>query len=154
MPKKPSEIVVETYAPFARYRSDLLRVEARCFGPQGDNDAELEESVKEALFLAVVREGDKAFGYCLVKRRWPETAYIAITAIDPAFQKKGHLARLIAAVEDELRLIGYTHIERNCRIANGYADKVAAHYGARAEVAYDHGSLIGPLRFFRIRLAP
>lgn len=147
-----SDIAVDLYAPFARWRTALLRIESRCFGPNGDNDEELEESVKTSLFLAVVREGDEAFGYCLVKRRWPETAYIAITAIDPAYQKKGHLKTLISSVEDELRTIGYTHIERNCRIENGYADKVEKHYGDRVDVRYDHGSRIGPLRFMRIRL--
>jgi ribosomal protein S18 acetylase RimI-like enzyme len=150
--KKSGAIEVQLYAPFARWRSDLLRIEARCFGSQGDNDKELEESVKTALFLAVIHEADRALGYCLVKRRWPEAAYIAITAIDPEFQKKGHLGTLILAVELELRKIGYTHIERNARIQNGYADKIAAHYGERIEISYDHGSLIGPLRFFRIRL--
>lgn len=152
MTKKKVEVDVTVYAPFARWRSELLRVEARCFGAQGDTDEELEESVKKALFLAVIHAGDKAMGYCLVHRRWPEAAYVAITAIDPEFQKKGHLGKLIGAVEDELRRIGYTHIERNARVANGYADKIAAHYGDRVEIAYEHGSLIGALRFFRIRL--
>jgi len=148
-----AEIVVETYAQWARYRSDLLRIEARCFGPNGDSDEDLEQLVKESLFLAVIRNGDqRAFGYCLVEKRWPETAYLAVVAIDPAYQDKGHLGKLIDAVETELRACAYTHFEINARIANGYADKIAKHYGDRVEVSYDHGSGIGPLRFFRIRL--
>lgn len=149
--KKPT-ITVELYAPWARYRSDLLRIEARCFGPSGDNEKELEQNIKESLFLAVIKDTDKAIGYCLVSRRWPETAYIGITAIDPDYQKKGHIKTLIPAVEDELRKIGYTHIERNARVSNGYADKLTAFYGERIEISYEHGSRIGTLRFFRIRL--
>lgn len=152
MTKKKGGIEVDLYAPFARWRTDLLRIEARCFGPQGDNDGELEESIKGALFLAVIHEDGAAFGYCLVNRKWPETAYIAITAIDPAHQKKGHLATLIGAVEAELITIGYSHIERNARVGAGYADKITKFYGDRVEVSYEHGSMIGPLRFFRIRL--
>lgn len=150
--KKKADFVVELYAPFARWRTDLLRIETRCFADRGDSDEALEEAHKRALFVAIIREGDTAFGYCLVSRKWPDTAYISYTAIEPQYQKKGHLGVLIAAVEEELRSIGYTHIERNARIANGYADKITAFYGDRIVTSYDHPSGLGPLRFFRIRL--
>jgi ribosomal protein S18 acetylase RimI-like enzyme len=150
--KKEEKIEVELYALWARYRTDILRTEARCFGPNGSDEGDLELEVKSALFLAVIRKGDRAFGYCLVNRRWPDTAYINFTAIDPEFQDKGHLGTLISAVEDELRLIGYQYMERNCRIQNGYADKVQTHYAGRIVSTHDHQSLLGPLRFFRIAL--
>jgi GNAT superfamily N-acetyltransferase len=150
--KKADQVFVDLYAHFARWRGDLLRIEARCFGPRGDNEEELESGIKRSLFLAVIRKGDVAMGYCLVSRRWPETAYINFTAIDPDYQDKGFLGKLISTVEDELVTIGYTHIERDCRIENGYADKVEKFYGDRIDVKYDHRSLLGPLRFFRIRL--
>lgn len=150
--KKTLGIQVELYAPFARYRSDLLRVETRCFAHNGDTDEELEENVKEALFLAVIKDEDKAFGYCLMERRWPETAYMSIVAIEPDYQGKGHLARLVSGVEAELIRVGFTHIEINARIENGYAAKIAKAYAGRIEFQYDHGSRIGPLTFFRIVL--
>jgi ribosomal protein S18 acetylase RimI-like enzyme len=150
--KKVDSVEVELYALWARYRTDILRIEARCFGANGSDEGDLESGVKTALFLAVIRKGDKAFGYCLVNRRWPDTAYINYTAIDPEYQDQGHLGTLIGAVEDELRLIGYPYMERNCRIENGYADKVQKHYGDRIVSMHDHQSLLGPLRFFRIAL--
>lgn len=150
--KKP-EIAVDLYAPFARWRTDLLRIEARCFGPWGDNDEGLEEGHKKALFVAIIREGDTAFGYCLVSRRWPDTAYVSYTAIEPEYQNKGHLKTLIDAVETELRVIGYEYLERNARVENGYADKITKFYGSRVVCSYDHPSNLGMLRFFRIRLA-
>lgn len=150
--KKKADVAVELYAPFARWRSDLLRVETRCFGPNADSDADIEEFVKKALFLAVIRVGDTAVGYCLMEGRWPESPYMSLVAIDPDQRGKGHLARLVGTVEDELRKIGFTHFEINARIENGYADKIKRHYGERIEIAYEHGSRIGPLRFMRIRL--
>src|SRR5687767_7366798 len=153
MPKKAdTAVAVELYALWARYRTDILRIEARCFGPNGSDEGDLESMVKTALFLAVIREGDKCFGYCLVNRRWPDTAYINFTAIEPAYQNKGHLGTLISAVEDELRVIGYPFMERNCRIESGYADQVQKHYGDRIVSTHDHQSHLGPLRFFRIKL--
>lgn len=150
--RKADQIVVDLYAPFARWRADLLRIETRCFAHRGDNEEELESGIKKSLFLAIIRKGDVATGYCLVTRKWPETAYINYTAIDPDYQDQGYLGKLISAVEDELVKIGFTHIERDCRIENGYADKVEKFYSDRIDVKYDHASSLGPLRFFRIRL--
>lgn len=152
MATKTKGIVVDLYAPFARWRTDLLRIEARCFGPMGDSDEKIEEQVKEALFLAVIREGDTAFGYALMDRRWPESAYLSIVAVDPAYQGKGHLGTLLGAVEGELRAVGYTHLEVDARIST-LAPHLEKHYGERVEAQFEHGSNIGPLRFMRIRLA-
>lgn len=150
--RKDKAITVDLYAPWARYRADLLRIDARCFGHRGSDEAAFETDVKEALLLAVIKEGDTAFGYCLVNRKWPKTAYIDFTAIEPDYQNKGHLGTLIGAVEDELRKCSYEFIERNCRIELGYADQVEKHYADRTVAKYDHESALGPLRFFRIAL--
>ena len=152
MKAKDKTISVDLYASWARYRADLLRIDARCFGHRGSDEDGFEREVKDAMFVAVIREGDRGFGYCLVKRQWPKTAEIACTGIEPDYQNKGHLATLIGAVEDELRHCRYEFIERHCRTAEGYADQVERHYGERVLVKYDHESAIDPLRFFRIRL--
>lgn len=150
--KKKLGVSVELYAPFSRYRTDLLRIDSRCFGPNGSTDEELEEVAKEALFIAVIKDEDKAFGYCLMERLWPESPYMSIVAIEPEYRGKGALAKLVSAVEDELRIIGFTHFEINARVSNGYADKIARAYGSRIEVSYEHGSKLGMLRFMRIKL--
>lgn len=149
--KKTNEIVVERYATFARWRTDLLRIENRCLGPHADSDDGLEDDIKKCMFLTIIRRGDSAFGYVLTKQLWPETAYIAYVCIDPEFQHKGYLKAMMETVEDELRTIGYTHFEINARIAT-LAGKIGRAYGDRIEVRYEHGSAMGPMEFFRVAL--
>ena len=149
--KKKADIAIELYAPFARWRTDLLRVEVRCFGARSDSDAQIEDDVKTAMFLAVIREGDKAFGYTIVDRRWPEAAYISIVAIDPEYQGKGYLGKMLGAVEDELRKIGYAYFEIDARNAT-LASKIEKHYADRIKAQFEHGSNLGPMTFFRVLL--
>lgn len=149
--KKPT-VEVDLYAPFARWRTDLLRISARCFGSLAHNDGEMEDEVKGSAFIAVIREGDKAFGFVIVSQSWPETANLHYVAIDPDFQNKGHLKTLMEATIGELRVIGYKFFEIDAREST-LAPSIAKAYAADIVASHEHESRLGPMRFFRIKIS-
>jgi ribosomal protein S18 acetylase RimI-like enzyme len=83
-----------------------------------------------------------------------ETAYIYYTAIAPDRQGQGLVEPLMRTMVEKLRTRGYSFIERDCRLENGYADKVQAAYAGAIIASHDHETWpeAGPERFFRIDL--
>lgn len=151
------QFTVDLRPEWSKVMEDVGRVEQHSFEPLVASSAlgfDADRKKSEFLLCAVLRdEAGIVVGYCWVERRWPDTAYISRTAIEPKHRDSGGLGTLIEAVEAELREQGYAYIERDCRTPNGYADKVARHYGDRVVVSYEHASwTAAPLRFFRIRL--
>lgn len=84
-----------------------------------------------------------------------ETAYIYFSAIDPFHQGEGLIAKLMDGLHSRLQEQGYSFIERDCVIENGYADKVQRVYAGSIIESYDHTHFpeVGPERFFRIDLS-
>jgi GNAT superfamily N-acetyltransferase len=152
MPAKKKPVVeVDLYAPFARWRTDLLRISARCFGSLAHNDGEMEDEVKGSLFVAVIREDQKAFGFVIVSQAWPETANLHFIAIDPDYQGKGYLPKLLGPVIEELRTIGFKFWEVDAREAT-LAPKIAKAFAEDIIASHPHESKLGPMRFFRVDL--
>lgn len=82
------------------------------------------------------------------------TAYIYFTAIDPAKQGSKLVEPLMASLFEKVAERGYTYIERDSIIENGYADDVEKNYTGAIVDSYDHSKYpeAGPERFFRIEL--
>lgn len=83
-----------------------------------------------------------------------DTAYIYYTAISPDRQGVGLVGTLMDSLFQKLEQEGYTYLERDCVIANGYADNVQKNNEAAIVESYDHTNFpeFGPERFFRIKL--
>lgn len=83
-----------------------------------------------------------------------DTAYIYFTAIDPKRQGEGLVGPLMETLLQKLWRAGYSFVERDCVIANGYADNVQQTYRGAIVESYDHTNFpeAGPERFFRIDL--
>lgn len=152
---KDAGITVEFNPTWESVRRDVLRIDRFGFGLHAANDSESKAQWEKAFLTAVLRDaadGGKVIGYTMVVDSWPDTAHIQYSAIAPERRGKGLIGTLMKAVEDELRAIGIPYLSRDARIENGYADSVEKHYGERVIAKYDHASLLGPLRFFRITL--
>jgi ribosomal protein S18 acetylase RimI-like enzyme len=76
------------------------------------------------------------------------TAYLYNVVIDPRYQGRGLVGKLSSALEDKLREKGYTHLEMDAAIQNGYANSIQKAYGARVIVSHDHPSIYGEQRYF------
>ena len=83
-----------------------------------------------------------------------DTAYIYYTAIEPERIGEGKVEPLMAATVERLRDDGYSFLERDSQISNGYADKIQKTYQDAIVSSRDHLDFpeFGPLRFFRIDL--
>ena len=83
-----------------------------------------------------------------------DTAYIYYTAIKPEFQGKKLVAPLIDRLLVELGKKGFSFVERDSMVDNGYADKVERAHKGNIVNSYDHEKYpeIGRQRFFRISL--
>lgn len=83
----------------------------------------------------------------------PEIAYVSNTVIHPEHQGKGLVGALMDKLEDALRGKGYTYLDRDSAVENGYAAKVERHYGDRVVTqAKAQESEYGSQRYFRIAL--
>jgi GNAT superfamily N-acetyltransferase len=152
---KKAGLTVELNPTWEAVRRDVLRIDRYGFGLNAASDEDNKNQWGKAFMNAVVRDADQGgsvVGYTMVFEAWPDTAYIRYSAIAPEWRGKGVIGILMDVVEKELRAAGIPYLSRDARIENGYADKVEKHYGDRIVAKYDHASLLGPLRFFRIRL--
>jgi ribosomal protein S18 acetylase RimI-like enzyme len=84
-----------------------------------------------------------------------ETAYIYFTGVRPELQGMGLVGKVMEDMHGKLQAHGYHFMERDCLIADGYADNVEKAYGDAIVQKNDHTKWpeIGPERNFRIDLA-
>ncbi len=83
----------------------------------------------------------------------PTLANIGLTAIRSEDRGKKLVAELIGRLESELKTRGVTHITRQARVADGYADAIERHYGDRIVEKAEMPETVGDLkRSFKIML--
>lgn len=140
---------------WALVKNDILRIEKSCFEGKGYSEETFRKDFSETTTTVVLLRDSKGrvigYTYTLPKGK-PYTANVESTAIDPEFQRRGFVGKLIGRLEEELIKRGFKFIERDAAIGNGYADSIQRHYGDRILEWHDHPSDYGPQRFFRIRL--
>lgn len=83
-----------------------------------------------------------------------DTAYIYFTAIDPSRQGNKLVGAHMTTLFEKIVEQGYSYIEQDCVIENGYADNVQQNYVGAIVDSHDHNNYpeAGPERFFRIEL--
>lgn len=81
-----------------------------------------------------------------------DTAYIENTIIGKAYRGKGLVGLMMDKLEEELIKKGYKFLERDARLANGYAANIKRHYQDRIVESSPHNSRYGEEYFFRIKL--
>ena len=135
--------------------TDVLRIEKACFGELGYSEEIFKKDFSETDTTVILLRDSRSkvigYTYALPKEK-PYTANVESTAIDPEFQGRGLVGKLIGRLEEELIKRGFKFMERDVAIGNGYADSIQRHYGSRILEWHDHPSDYGPQRFFRIRL--
>lgn len=84
-----------------------------------------------------------------------DTAYVYVTAIKPEEQGKSRVGTLMETVHQQLLQRGYSYLERDANIANGYADSIDKFYGEAVVNRRDHEGYpgTGAERNFRIDLS-
>ncbi len=150
--KFQTELLELTPDWWQRFGKPILRIERACFGKMAYKSGVIKKDLRRPKNLTVMlRSGDQVIGfsYALIDGR---SANIEDTAILPAFQGQGLIGILMDRVEQELKARGVKTVTRDAAIANGYADAVEHHYGAKVLKKRDHRSKYGPQRFFQIAL--
>lgn len=81
-----------------------------------------------------------------------DTAYIYFTVIKESQRGKGLVGHVTDQLLKEIATKGYTYVERDSRIENGYADNIDKNYKDSILERYDHTKFpeFGPERHFRI----
>ena len=115
--------------------------------------------------VATVSDGEKVTGFSVavpIGKFNPErasesadTAYVYLTGIEPNKQGQGEVGPLMKNLTDELKRQGYSFLERDCVLTQGYADKVGKAYEGAIIEQHDHTRWpeVGPERFSRIDLS-
>lgn len=115
--------------------------------------------------LATLSEDDRLVGFSIAvpmgimdptrEEESSETAYIYFTGIDPNRQREKLVGKLMEDMHAKLRARGFSFIERDCVLAQGYADSVERAYQGAIVRKYNHAKWkeVGPQRFFRIDLS-
>jgi ribosomal protein S18 acetylase RimI-like enzyme len=152
---------------YDKIREDIWHLLKVNVDPQGvkleDNPDFTEEKIKNyfldpenTLVLLTDEEDGRIKGFTFAIYDYDElevrTAYIYTTKIDPKYQGKKLVVKLMDSLEAELIKKGYKQITRDARISNGYADKIQKTYGDRIIESKEHTSPYGSQRFFKIRL--
>lgn len=147
-------------------REDIMRVEQEAFADTGFSEEELREMIYDAPNGTTIIQRDLtgriiaytsamaiSWDYPERETEDAETAYIESTAIATDYQNHGLVAKLMTALEDELRRKGFQYVERDARVENGWADSVGRHYAGRIIGEPElHDSDWGPQKHFRISL--
>ncbi|HEX8964878.1 MAG TPA: GNAT family N-acetyltransferase [Patescibacteria group bacterium] len=147
-------------------REDIMRVEQEAFADTGFSEEELREMIYDAPNGTTIIQRDLtgriiaytsamaiSWDYPERETEDAETAYIESTAIATDYQNYGLVAKLMTALEDELRRKGFQYVERDARVENGWADSVERHYAGRIIGEPElHDSDWGPQKHFRISL--
>lgn len=83
-----------------------------------------------------------------------DTAYIYYTAVEPSRQGEGLVAKVNDSMINKLKKQGYSYVEQDNVIANGYANKIKKNYNSSIVDSYEHSSFpeVGPEVFVRIKL--
>lgn len=150
---------------WTQIKDDILGIEGLCFVvglAYTENLFAADFSQPRATIILLRDPSKKIIGYTYAlpinadkperEEEKDETAIVDSTAIDPQYQGKGLVGKLIGELEKELIRKGFRFMERDAAIPNGYADTVQRHYGDRVIESRDHDSKYGPQRFFRIKL--
>lgn len=138
-------------------RLDVLNIEHATFPNKPFDEKDLEAFFKsKSSIIVFLKAGTSIVGYTLghPDQEHYKSLYIFTTGIEERFQGKGHVAELMRVLEQEAKNRGFTHITRDARIDNGYADAITRHYGSRIDPLQtgEHDSLWGRQRFFKIAL--
>ncbi len=148
------------------YGPEILRLEHLCFGQASYTESELERDCTHTnTILAILQDSTAAvadsaakpatigYGYALPDEDLPDAAYLSSIAIDPQFQGRGLVGRLLGLLEEQIKLTGrYTYLTLDAAIENGFADSINRHYHERVIESNDHDSQWGRQRYFKIAL--
>lgn len=146
-----------TIVSWETVRHDILNIEHATFPSKPFDEKDLEAFFKNRSSVIVfLKAGTAIVGYTLghPDQEHYKSLYIFTTGIEERFQGKGHVAELMRTLEQEAKKRGFTHITRDARIDNGYADAISRHYGSRIDSLQtsEHDSPWGRQRFFKIAL--
>jgi ribosomal protein S18 acetylase RimI-like enzyme len=140
----------------------LVVIDLSCFGDGAYSRDQMQSYLTEPDSLVVViNKFGQIIGFTITRKVgdiWPSrqdeenTIRIINTAIVPQEQHKGYVASLMSVLEREIEERGFTYMERNCAVDNGYADIIERVYSERIVEQNDHDSKWGPQRFFRIKV--
>lgn len=135
-------------------KNDILGIEKACFGNLSYSEQNfIDDFEKSDTIVVFLRSPQgKIIGYTYTIPRGTSTVNIESTAIDPEYQGRGLVEKLMRTLEEELRRRAIDFLTRDSAISNGYADKIQKHYGQRVVEWRDHTSKYGPQRFFKIRI--
>ena len=127
----------------------IHRVEVAAFGPEnafsleGLRDGMCAQTTKAVLLSHQPTGALIGYTYAFCQGDVP---YVCNTALLPDYQGRKLILPLMEELEGVLRQAGYDRMWRHARVANGYADKIEAFYGARviqrgAEISSRWGNL-------------
>lgn len=145
--------------PWEKVRTEIVEIENTAFRKKADDENFLRgvfTDPKNIIILLNDPEIQKTVGYIYAApdfRTDPKTvAYLESIAFLPSYQGKGLVAPLTDALENELKKRGFQEMTMRAQVNNGYADKVARHYGTRVVETFEQDSKYGMQRYFRITL--
>jgi ribosomal protein S18 acetylase RimI-like enzyme len=109
---------------------------------------------KDALTIAIFDVSGLVIGYVNAVATDTDTAHIESIAIRQSHQKRGLVAKLSGALEDELRNRGCHYFSEEASVTNDYAEKIQKVYQVRIVEQHEHTSDGFVQRYFKIRLYP
>jgi ribosomal protein S18 acetylase RimI-like enzyme len=107
---------------------------------------------KDTLTIGIFDAKGVVIGYVNAVATNTDTAHIESIAIQANHQKKGLVAILSGALEDELRNRGCHYFSEEASVTNGYAEKIQKAYQDRIVEQHEHTSDGFAQRYFKIRL--
>ncbi len=142
---------------WAQIRQELVELEKSAFDERADDEPFLEkEFTNPTRMIVLLYDGGTMVGYAYAEpdhRSDPQTvAYLESIAVLPSYQGR-HLVQIITqTLEEEMRKKNFQYMAMRAQVNNGYADKVARHYGQRIVETSEADSKYGMQRYFKIRL--